>query len=29
VIDRAEVTLTDEYGFLVDQIALKREEREP
>jgi hypothetical protein len=29
VIDRADVTLTDEYGFLVDQIAVEREEREP
>jgi hypothetical protein len=29
VIDRADVTLTDEYGFLVDQIAVEREEGEP
>jgi hypothetical protein len=29
VIDRADVTLTDEYGFLVNQIAVEREEREP
>jgi hypothetical protein len=29
VIDRADVTLTDEYGFLVDQIAIERKEREP
>jgi hypothetical protein len=29
VIDRADVTLTDEYGFLVDQIAVAREVDEP
>jgi hypothetical protein len=29
VIDRADVLLTDEYGFLVNQIAVEREEREP
>ena len=29
VIDRADVTLTDEYGFLVNQIAVQREERQP
>jgi hypothetical protein len=29
VIDRADVTLTDEYGFLVDQITVAPEERKP
>jgi hypothetical protein len=29
VLDRADVTLTDEYGFLVNQIAVEREEGEP
>lgn len=29
VIDRADVTVTDQYGFLVDQIAVNAEAREP
>jgi hypothetical protein len=29
VIDRADVTLTDQYGFLVNQTAVAPEEREP
>jgi hypothetical protein len=29
VIDQADVTLTDEYGFLVNQLAINAEEREP
>lgn len=29
VIDRADVTLTDQYGFLVNQVAINAEEREP
>ena len=29
VFDRADLTLTDEYGFLVNQIAVAPEEREP
>jgi hypothetical protein len=28
-IDRADVTVTDEYGFLVNQIAVAPEEHEP
>jgi hypothetical protein len=28
-IDRADVTVTDQYGFLVNQVAVEREEREP
>ena len=29
VFDRADVTVTDQYGFLVNPIAVEREEREP